>query len=191
MGPVLDCDMLKANKPCSVCKRSLPIDAYGKRKAAPDGRHYVCRECNSVAAKRWAEANPERRKQLSRESLVRRRADPVRRAQENATARAYHATERGKRKLLSERLKSGYGLSLEEYERLVVLQNGNCAICRKPPSGGNHADSRLHVDHDHTTGRVRGLLCRHCNTGLGLLGDDPGRLEAAAVYIRGGKWVPA
>jgi hypothetical protein len=72
------------------------------------------------------------------------------------------------------------GCSLQEYERLKERQRGVCAICGRPPVG----KQRLSVDHCHVTGQVRGLLCDPCNTALGLLGDDPERLLAAARYLK-------
>lgn len=60
-------------------------------------------------------------------------------------------------------LKARYGLSAAEYDHLLALQRNVCRICRKPCSTGK----RLAVDHDHETGKVRGLLCRRCNRGLG------------------------
>src|SRR5438445_9289465 len=65
-------------------------------------------------------------------------------------------------------------LSKEEYDAMSEYQRGVCAICGKEPTDGE----RLAVDHDHATGRVRGLLCRGCNTGLGHFTDDPSRLRA-------------
>ena len=72
------------------------------------------------------------------------------------------------------------GSSLQEYEQLKERQQGVCAICGRPPV----AKQRLSVDHCHVTGQVRGLLCDPCNTALGLLGDDPERLLAAARYLK-------
>ncbi len=66
------------------------------------------------------------------------------------------------------------------YERLLAAQNGGCAICGKEANG-----NRLSVDHDHGTGRVRGLLCQQCNTGLGGFRDDPALLERAIAYLNG------
>lgn len=74
-----------------------------------------------------------------------------------------------------------YGLSQERYEALLAAQDGRCAICRTDDWPGK--DHRPHVDHCHETGRVRGLLCDFCNRGLGLFGDDPARLRAAADYL--------
>lgn len=73
-----------------------------------------------------------------------------------------------------------YGLTEEDYDRLVASQDGACAICRRePPEGTN-----LAVDHSHADGRVRGLLCGPCNVGLGMFRDDPALLRAAIDYLR-------
>lgn len=77
-------------------------------------------------------------------------------------------------------LRARYGLSLDEYERLLLSQGGCCAICSSSDAGGR---GRFHVDHDHNTGAIRGLLCHHCNTGLGAFADDTERLIAAATYL--------
>lgn len=79
------------------------------------------------------------------------------------------------------RLKSEYGITLEYYDRMVESQSGTCCICRERPSTGKYPI--LHVDHDHETGVVRGLLCDSCNRGLGFFGDSPKKLIAAAQYV--------
>jgi Autographiviridae endonuclease VII len=71
-----------------------------------------------------------------------------------------------------------YGLSEEQYRRLLKAQKGVCAICKRPPRR-----RALCVDHCPVTQQVRRLLCDNCNTGLGLFGDDPSRLRAAAAYL--------
>ena len=73
-----------------------------------------------------------------------------------------------------------YGITAMQYAEMLFLQGGVCKICRR--DGG---DRKLRVDHNHETGEVRGLLCHSCNTGIGLLQDDPEVLQAAIDYLRG------
>lgn len=69
---------------------------------------------------------------------------------------------------------------LETYKHLFDLQGGVCAICQSPENGRY---AHLSVDHDHDTGKIRGLLCNNCNRGIGLLKDDPKILEQAKKYL--------
>ena len=81
-------------------------------------------------------------------------------------------------------LKCKYGMTVEQYDALLVEQDGLCAICRRPESVIQQGTAKkLHVDHDHLTGVVRGLLCAACNKALGLLCDDPAALRNAALYL--------
>jgi len=64
---------------------------------------------------------------------------------------------------------------------LLTRQNGNCAICLRRPA--------VHVDHDHATANIRGMLCFRCNAGLGQLDDSPVTLRRAADYLEGRKLV--
>jgi hypothetical protein len=75
-----------------------------------------------------------------------------------------------------------YGLTAEQFDALATSQGGKCAICRRAPTN-RQKGAALHVDHDHTTAMVRGLLCNGCNVGLANFGDDPERLRDAAGYI--------
>jgi len=74
---------------------------------------------------------------------------------------------------------SEYGIAWQEYEALGNYQNWECAGCGATEGRG---DKRLHVDHDHATGRVRALLCDDCNRGLGMVRDDP-KILLALVYM--------
>lgn len=95
-----------------------------------------------------------------------------------ATAYKQKNRERVALGLWSAYLRRTYGMTLEDYDRRVVEQNGVCAICRRPPASG-----KLRVDHDHATNKVRGLLCDNCNKAIGLLFDDVLRMRAAADYV--------
>lgn len=71
-----------------------------------------------------------------------------------------------------------YGIEPAEYKAMLVEQNNACAICKR-------SDEQLFVDHDHETGKPRGLLCRKCNTGLGYFGDTVVLLKRAVRYLGG------
>ena len=82
-----------------------------------------------------------------------------------------------------------YGLAMEDYERMLADQNGLCACCGRSETRRVGRNKRseivpvLHVDHSHTTGRIRGLLCSPCNQALGLLEEDPQRIKALLRYV--------
>jgi hypothetical protein len=91
--------------------------------------------------------------------------------------------EREKKRKRENRLKARdthlrymYGITLEQFNALAESQQGRCAICRRK--------RKLAVDHDHETGAIRGLLCRPCNSGLGLLGDSLDGVRSALEYLQ-------
>ena len=77
-----------------------------------------------------------------------------------------------------------HGMTLDTYNSMLAQQNGKCAICKKMPEGKGVSRANLVIDHDHRTGKIRGLLCDFCNRGLGIFRDDPSLLETAASYLR-------
>jgi hypothetical protein len=89
------------------------------------------------------------------------------------------------RKQTEYKLKSNYGLSLDDYQNLLDFQGGVCAICKEPESTLSNAGyvKNLSVDHCHITGKVRGLLCHHCNTAIGKFFDRVDLLESAIRYL--------
>lgn len=76
-----------------------------------------------------------------------------------------------------------YGLTPDDFARLMAAQGGKCAICSATVGGGNGDGETLHVDHNHATGTVRGLLCSPCNVGLSRFRDNPMLLGAAIFYL--------
>lgn len=96
-------------------------------------------------------------------------------------ARKIRDPERYRRVEMKAFLLLNYGLTVEAYEEMLARQGGVCAIC------GEHRtlkrQNRLHVDHDHVTRRVRGLLCSRCNSAVGMLADNPDRARCLAVYL--------
>lgn len=76
-------------------------------------------------------------------------------------------------------LKAEFGLTTGQYDAMLQVQGGVCAICKTPPG-----KRRLAVDHDHSTGMVRALLCVNCNTGIGKAKDSIELLEAWVAYLK-------
>ena len=77
-----------------------------------------------------------------------------------------------------------YGITLEEYNQMLIDQEGKCLICNKHYT---KFESNLSVDHNHKTGEIRGLLCKNCNVGLGFFEDNCNLLLNAINYLNNGE----
>lgn len=138
-------------------------------------------ERRKAARKRWAQANPDRVRALKK--AWRARHPESRTADYRRPSRAAWYAE-NKERLRAKRFEKDYGITLEEYERMLVEQNGVCAICREPETWRIRGElAKLSVDHDHVTGQVRGLLCCNCNHMIGKAQDSPSVLRDAAAYL--------
>jgi len=93
----------------------------------------------------------------------------------------YHADPS---KYADKELKRRFGIGLADYFLLLQNQGNACAICKSSTPGGR---GRFHVDHCHTTGKIRGILCHSCNVGLGVFKDSPFLLFLASAYLRSHK----
>lgn len=80
------------------------------------------------------------------------------------------------------RLERRYGVTRAEFDARVEAQGSRCAIC----GTSDHGSKEWHLDHNHSTGAPRGLLCFQCNVGLGRFGDSVERLQSAVEYLQ--KW---
>jgi hypothetical protein len=80
------------------------------------------------------------------------------------------------------KLQREYGITPRDWDEMIVAQSGLCAVCDVQLSGVHSASSPC-VDHDHDTGRVRAILCRNCNSAIGMLQDSPDRAMALATYL--------
>jgi hypothetical protein len=154
---------------CSKCGEEKPDDQfYDYRKT----RIKRCRECHNASCRAYVKANRQRR---------------------NATIRARYAAHIDKsreyqrlwRRANPESTKNTmfrkkYGMTLQEWGVMLGKQEGLCSICCKVLDGNRGT----HVDHDHVTGKVRSILCKNCNTGLGQFGDNAETLVLAARYLQ-------
>jgi hypothetical protein len=89
--------------------------------------------------------------------------------------------KKNKARIDDQTLARTYGITRAQYDALVAKQNGACAVCRKQLAPGVYT----HIDHDHVSGHVRGVLCRVCNTSIGGLGDTVAGLRRALEYLEG------
>jgi hypothetical protein len=151
---------------CCVCREWKPLNEYpASRVKDGNGR---CRSCSRRVApggKAWrATASPaeiERIRARSNTYYMKDRANRL----AGAKARA---------------LAVNYGMTPADYTAVLAAQGGRCACCGSRAPGGH---GRFHVDHDHQTGVVRGLLCSKCNLGIGSLGDTIEGLRSAVAYL--------
>jgi hypothetical protein len=154
-------------KTCSTCKRILQRCEFRVDRSNPDGLMYHCRKCKSEKEKAAHQKNPAIRKRINDKWKEKRKV--------------YYSDEKRKRKYKHEELLRTFGLTLEQYEQMLQSQNNSCAICKRPERAKNA--KKLAVDHCHTTGNIRGLLCSNCNRALGLLEDRTDLLKEAIVYL--------
>jgi Recombination endonuclease VII len=129
--------------------------------------------------KSWKAANPEKVKANAKLYRERHKAELYEKYKEWERESKRKDPEAYKAKTRRTNLKKAYGITIVEWDRMFAAQNGVCAICHRPETTGQ----RLSVDHNHKTGKVRGLLCHRCNRGMGVMGDDPLILRSAAHYL--------
>jgi hypothetical protein len=160
-------------KRCTKCGAIKALSEFYAAKGTRDGLRGECKSCFAARAKVWYAKNRER---AIENVKAWQRANPER---VQATRKAVR--ERRKAQDREAHLQRTFGIDTAEYEALLRAQGGRCRICGRLPRKG----SALHVDHDHATGKVRGLLCFRCNGGLGQFGDDPNQLAVAIEYLAG------
>lgn len=165
-----------SSKVCKVCGKRRPLTEFYVAEGCADGRRGECRSCFQAKAKARRDADPELREQ-ARQRTAQWIEDN--RERYDAYKAGYRKTANYARALRKAHLKAKYGITPDDYERMLEQQGGGCAICGDPPPDGGS----LHVDHDHATGHVRSLLCFRCNAGLGQFRHDPGLLVQAAEYV--------
>ncbi|MGZ9930008.1 endonuclease VII domain-containing protein [Streptomyces sp. NC-S4] len=183
--------MSEGAKRCSRCKQDKPRGDFASNRSAADGLQAYCREC-------WAEYYKARQEVKGR--TVRVKVDvpsghkrcpqceeikPHSEWEPNKTTSdgwsSYCRSCRAKRNRASYFVRK-YGITEAERDEMIAAQGGVCVICRIAPAE--------HVDHDHQTGKVRGVLCFSCNAALGQFKDRPDVMRRAAAYVEGNLWNP-
>jgi hypothetical protein len=151
-------------KTCPKCGETKPLSAFYRRGGSrPAGASAYCRLCHRTQSREWWAAHPEQRgANFSRYY----HSDPAR--------NAAHERRRKYQK---------HGITEGQYTEMVESQGGRCAICGGDNPGGRWR-GEWHIDHDHVTGKVRGLLCTVCNQMLGYAHDSTDTLARAIAYLR-------
>jgi hypothetical protein len=175
-------------KRCPDCQQEKDVSAFSKNASQPDGLQFYCKQCYSL---RSAAAYRRKRERAGRTVRVRRQ-DPEgykfcpRCSTVHPHARFSKAPKQPgglnawckvcvAAKARETRFLKVYGLTLEERDAMIAAQGGVCAICEKHEA--------VHVDHDHATGAVRGVLCFRCNAALGQVADSSETLRRMIDYI--------
>lgn len=151
-------------KRCTGCDEVKSLDDFAADGRKRDGHQSRCRPCQA------AEGRARSAQRRAAQGLAPLRKLPPRHERDAAWWKEYH---------LATYLKSRYGITIDEFQAMQEAQEGVCAICREVCI----QKARLSVDHSHTTGKVRGLLCGRCNMGLGLAKDEADLLDAMASYL--------
>jgi len=130
---------------------------------------------NKPCVKCAKENSKQRSKNGKRNEWSRKNKDKI-----NSKNNIYYHSLTTEEKILRNRKQqvSLYGLTLEDYDAMMERQNGVCAICSTRTKGN------LHIDHNHQTNEVRGLLCGKCNRAIGLLNDDVSLFTKAITYLK-------
>ena len=167
-------------KLCGTCSTSKPTTCFVKDRSKRSGLSSQCRTCKSKCGKARRARNRERNANTAspKESYCYTcknilPSDHFYKAPSKDNGLS-HQCKKCKR---DENYKKQYGISLDDYNKMLSEVDNTCEICNEPDS------TRLAVDHCHTTGQVRGLLCRKCNTAIGLLRDRIDLLESAIKYL--------
>lgn len=155
--------MSKKKQPnCGVCNslKRIYIQKSGKEKL-------VCDKCRNKKSSEWQKQNKERANEKNR-----------RWAKENSEQKYF-----GSR---SSKLKQNYNLSVDDYNEMMIAQNNVCKICKQEETQKNAKGTNwsLSVDHCHSTGKVRALLCSKCNVGLSKFRENITYLENAINYLK-------
>jgi hypothetical protein len=160
-------------KTCTACGQSKPIDQFYRAAGMADGHRSDCIPCNLAAKKARTALDP----QANRDRVRRWQLDNP----ERYRAKQLEYAASGRKQVADRKsyLKRKYGMTIADYERMFEAQGGVCAICRE----ARPEERTLHVDHDHETGVIRGLLCFRCNQAIGSLQEDYEIFQTAADYL--------
>lgn len=170
------------DKRCSTCHHTKPITEFNAHAISKDGYSSACRTCEAKRCKQWRDKNPERCRYWARKACSREKTLYKNSATFRAKRQAYNHqyTIKNRRRIRDQKLRKQYGISLRLFYQTFSKQHRRCAICNTTTPKGH---GKWHTDHNHTTGKFRGILCHHCNMLLGNAKDDVRILAKAMKYL--------
>lgn len=164
---------IPSEKKCNRCGEVLATSFFYRHKLTSDGYLGQCKACVAARNKAYYESTKEDQRVYAREYHSRNREA----CREKMRARYASNKDRYREKWIEKK----YGKGALAFYNAEIAKDDKCRIC-----GISESDApggRLAIDHCHATGRLRGLLCSKCNTGIGLLGDNRAILQAAITYL--------
>lgn len=174
-------------KTCTACKKELPLDAFNVGRGRL-GREAKCKECRNARWREYrstAKGREATRRHNSTSAKKAVRAKYARTEKRKKSSRKYEKTTKGQINVRKYTLKRKYQMTLQQYQCMFSAQGGACAICGERGTGTNGPGRHpLCVDHDHSTNKIRGLLCGRCNRMIGLAKDRIEILFSAMGYIQ-------
>lgn len=175
-------------KKCTTCKIEQPLSEYRKDASRSNGIHPTCNTCNKEIQRRWYKNNKEKARQTSSDRYQQKKdfINAKRRQERLDNPEKVRAKARSNYNPIASKVASWKNagiknMTYDRYLQMLESQNNCCAIC------GSHQDNfkrQLCVDHNHETGKARGLLCDACNGGIGKLKDSIELLEKAINYLK-------
>lgn len=171
-------------KVCVKCHESKPLSEYHVHNVERGYHRNFCKECQNEWAKKWRETPDGQEYHKTYDECHREKQAEYRKIYREALLKSPKLQAKKRSYHRQWELGKNFGLSLDDYETMLSAQDGKCAICGTDKSYKNGNKRRnFSVDHDHVTGKVRGLLCFVCNTGIGHLQDDADIIRKAIVYL--------
>ena len=169
-------------KICLTCKQNKPTSCFHKAKKEKDGLQYHCIDCSKkYHAKRYIEQKDKLKVQLKKY-----KQDNKEKLDAAALLWKKNNPDKVKQYQRTSNLRKNFGLTMDEYQQMLEKQNNLCAICGKPETFIHHRTkepARLAVDHCHKTNKVRQLLCRKCNSAIGLFHENVKVMQNAINYL--------
>src|SRR5580692_1383809 len=161
----MSANWIETSRRCSRCRLVKPVTEFY---ASEKRKFYRCIPCEKAHRNAYYSKN---KVAIKRRIRSYRDKDP-----EGVRKKDREAYRRNPDRFLRHWLKKSYGITLEKYREMIFLQSGQCGLC-------SDLGQKLYLDHCHETGKLRKLLCRRCNTGLGNFRDSPDLLQRAINYL--------